>query len=112
MFLADGLPLQFANWRQYLPFIYGIMDLMKARVDKFGRLVLPQPLRQRINLQAGDTVEIEEEHGQITIRPAPMLSPVTREEEGLLVLHAELPGNQDPVRSMREEQLRRERGGK
>lgn len=79
---------------------------MKSHVDKFGRLVLPQPLRRRLNLRAGDEVEIEEDDGLITIRPIPHLSTMTREEDGLLVLHAELAPSIDPLRLGREERLR------
>ena len=42
---------------------------MKVTVDKVGRLVIPRPLRERIGLASGGTVEIDIEGSGLRIRP-------------------------------------------
>jgi AbrB family looped-hinge helix DNA binding protein len=38
-------------------------------VDKAGRVVLPKPVRDKLQLQAGDSLELESSEGQIVLRP-------------------------------------------
>jgi AbrB family looped-hinge helix DNA binding protein len=38
-------------------------------VDKAGRVVLPKPVRDKLQLQAGDSLELEASEGQIVLRP-------------------------------------------
>jgi AbrB family looped-hinge helix DNA binding protein len=44
---------------------------MNARltVDKAGRVVLPKPVRDKLQLQAGDFLELESSNEQIVLRP-------------------------------------------
>jgi len=41
----------------------------KLTLDKAGRVVLPKPLRDRLQLAPGDTLHLEEEGDRITLRP-------------------------------------------
>ena len=41
----------------------------KLTLDKAGRVVLPKPLRDRLQLAAGDTLHLESEGERITLRP-------------------------------------------
>jgi AbrB family looped-hinge helix DNA binding protein len=41
----------------------------KLTLDKAGRVVLPKPLRDELELAAGDTLELESRGEQITLRP-------------------------------------------
>jgi len=41
----------------------------KLTLDKAGRVVLPKPLRDELQLVAGDTLELESRGEQITLRP-------------------------------------------
>jgi AbrB family looped-hinge helix DNA binding protein len=54
---------------------------MKPRliVDKAGRIVIPKPLRDELNLQAGDALELETAGEQITLRPVRGTGPLTKE---------------------------------
>ena len=38
-------------------------------VDKAGRVVLPKPVRDKLQLNAGDALELESSEGQIVLRP-------------------------------------------
>lgn len=39
------------------------------RVDERGRVTLPQPIRESLDIEAGDEVTVELEDGQIVIQP-------------------------------------------
>ncbi len=41
----------------------------KLTLDKAGRVVLPKPLRDRLQLAPGDTLHLESEGESITLRP-------------------------------------------
>ena len=43
---------------------------MHATIDPGGRIVIPKPLRQRLGLGPGTTVEITERDGILEIEPA------------------------------------------
>ena len=57
---------------------------MKATVDKVGRLVIPRPLRERIGLAGGGTVEIDIDGSGLRIRP--VVGKDLREEGDVLVI--------------------------
>lgn len=57
---------------------------MKATVDKAGRLVIPRPLRERIGLGGGGTVEIDIDGSGLRVRP--VVSKDLREEGDALVI--------------------------
>jgi AbrB family looped-hinge helix DNA binding protein len=41
----------------------------KLTLDKAGRVVIPKPLRDELNLGPGDALQLETEGEQITLRP-------------------------------------------
>jgi AbrB family looped-hinge helix DNA binding protein len=41
----------------------------KLTLDKAGRVVLPKPLRDQLQLGPGDTLQLESEGERITLRP-------------------------------------------
>jgi AbrB family looped-hinge helix DNA binding protein len=41
----------------------------RLTIDKAGRIVLPKPLRDELQLEAGDTLEVESSGDEITLRP-------------------------------------------
>jgi AbrB family looped-hinge helix DNA binding protein len=42
----------------------------RLTLDKAGRIVLPKPVRDELQLRAGDTLELESSGEEITLRPA------------------------------------------
>jgi len=49
-------------------------------MDSAGRVVLPKPLRQELDLSPGDTLELETKGEQITLRPVRGTSPLAKEK--------------------------------
>jgi AbrB family looped-hinge helix DNA binding protein len=52
----------------FKPFYNGIVPT-KLTVDKAGRIVLPKPLREKLQLVAGTLLQMENEGENITLRP-------------------------------------------
>jgi AbrB family looped-hinge helix DNA binding protein len=61
-----------------------MLATMKVTIDKAGRMVIPRPLRERIGLAGGGTVEIEIEGTGLRIRP--VTGHQLREDGDLLVI--------------------------
>jgi AbrB family looped-hinge helix DNA binding protein len=81
----------------------------KLTIDKAGRIILPKPVRDELNLSAGDTLELETSAEGITlhpIRPAPPL----QKERGVWVYRSgeKLSASvvEDTIRRIREERDR------
>ena len=84
---------------------------MNARttIDKAGRVVIPKPLRDALQLRPGDPIEISGAGGLITLRPAP--APVALAKEmGVWVFRSGQPVGWESTRRLLED-LREERLG-
>ena len=55
---------------------------MLTTIDGAGRIVVPKQLRDRLHLEGGSTVDIDERDGTIEIRPAPVELEIVRTPEG------------------------------
>jgi AbrB family looped-hinge helix DNA binding protein len=76
-------------------------------VDKAGRVVLPKPVRDELQLTAGDSLELESSEDQIVLRPVRVASGVRR-KQGVWVLDVDGPISAASVeRTM--QNIRRER---
>jgi AbrB family looped-hinge helix DNA binding protein len=85
----------------------GILNAMNVTIDKAGRIVVPKVLRDRMGLNAGDELEIEEFNGKIEISK-PVRERKLVEKNGLLTLE---PDPSEPVITQEQvrEQLERAR---
>ena len=59
-------------------------------IDKAGRIVLPKPVRQQLQLEEGDSLELESSGDQITLRPVRGTGPLVK-EQGVWVFYAHQP---------------------
>ena len=79
----------------------------KLQLDKAGRIVLPKPVRDGLQLAPGDTLELETSGEQITLRPLRGNAALHR-KRGVWVYKAGDPLLEPTVRETLE-QVRRER---
>jgi AbrB family looped-hinge helix DNA binding protein len=88
------------------PRYYARMNV-RLTMDKAGRVVIPKPLREKLHLEPGDVLEMENTGEQITLRPVRGTGPLTK-EHGVWVFHT---GQPLPVSSTDEmlQQIREER---
>jgi AbrB family looped-hinge helix DNA binding protein len=78
---------------------------MKTTLDRFGRLVVPKKIRNKLGLRAGSAIEIEEHENEIVLKPAGHEAPLQM-EGGLLVFAGSAVGDiAGAVRAHREERL-------
>ena len=58
------------------------MVFMDARItiDKAGRVILPKPLREELQLLPGDTLELQSSGERIVLRPLRPALPVAKEK--------------------------------
>lgn len=85
------------------------MVVMTARltVDKAGRIVLPKPMRDKLQLVPGDELELESLDDRITLRPLRGTAQL-RKKRGVWVFHCGEPLSAATVEKTIE-QVRRER---
>jgi AbrB family looped-hinge helix DNA binding protein len=60
---------------------------MRASIDRLGRVVVPKPIRDRLQLRGGEVLEVEERDGVIELRPVAAELTIVETPEGP-VLHA------------------------
>jgi AbrB family looped-hinge helix DNA binding protein len=60
----------------------------KLTLDKAGRVMIPKPLRQELHLGPGDTLQLDSEGEQITLRPMRSKA-LFKKERGVLVYQGE-----------------------
>lgn len=79
---------------------------MNTRLDKFGRIVIPKSIRDRLGLAPGERLRIEVQDSKIVV-DAPGKEPQLVTKEGLLVIAGHLTGSVDDlVEKVREERLK------
>lgn len=59
----------------------------KLTLDKAGRIVLPKPMRDELQLEPGDTLEVESSGDQIVLR-RPKGNPQMRKKHGIWVFRS------------------------
>jgi AbrB family looped-hinge helix DNA binding protein len=81
--------------------------LTKLTIDKLGRIVLPKPVREKLQLSAGDELELESLDDRITLRPLRGTAQL-RKKHGVWVFRSGEPLSAATVQETLE-QVRRER---
>jgi AbrB family looped-hinge helix DNA binding protein len=81
--------------------------IAKLTIDKVGRIVLPKPVRDKLQLAAGDELELESLDDRITLRPLRGTAQL-RKKRGVWVFHCGEPLAASTVQQTIE-QVRRER---
>jgi AbrB family looped-hinge helix DNA binding protein len=56
------------------------MVFMRITIDKAGRVIIPKPLRDELQLAPGDTLELESMGERITLRPLRPALPAAKEK--------------------------------
>jgi len=102
------MPYTNGIWQVKMPSMTG-----KLTIDKAGRIVLPKPVRDELQLSPGDTLEIENSGEEITLRPVRGNVPL-RKKRGVWVFRAGEPLAasvvDETIRKVREERSEHNRG--
>ncbi len=86
----------------------GIMTTMTLRVDKAGRVILPKPLRDRLGLHEGSTLELRETVEGVYLQPEAHRPSLVR--EGRFLVHAgALPRGYDIMQALHDDREDRDR---
>jgi len=72
------------------------MKAMETTVDKFGRIVLPQQVRDDLGLAPGSVLKVEERGEGIVLKPVAEHTPLAL-RDGILVFTGEVEGDIDDV---------------
>jgi AbrB family looped-hinge helix DNA binding protein len=85
----------------------------KVTIDKAGRIVLPKPLRDELQLSPGDTLDLSVEGDQVTLRPRRSVSALQK-KQGVWVFSTGKPMISDEaaetLRKVREQRDRHNTG--
>ena len=78
-------------------------------IDKAGRVVLPKPVRDALQISPGDSLELESSEDRIILRPARGNARIYK-KQGMWVLHSDSPlypnAVEDTIRKVRRERER------
>lgn len=85
---------------------------MKTTLDRFGRVVVPKEIRDRLGLRPGAEIEIDEKGNEVVLKPVEQ-GPALMVKEGVLVYSGKAAGDiRGAVRAHREERVRKLSAGK
>lgn len=79
------MPFTDAKWHYIMSFMTNLLT-----VDKAGRVVLPKPVRDELQLSPGDSLELESSEDQIVLRPVRGNGPL-RKKRGVWVFRTGQP---------------------
>jgi AbrB family looped-hinge helix DNA binding protein len=85
---------------------------MTLKVDKAGRIILPKPVRDRLQLREGSELLLEERPDGLTLRPVEQRSSMIQ-EDGILVHQGKAPRGFDwdsVVDAIRDQQIKNSSG--
>lgn len=80
---------------------------MKTTLDRFGRVVIPRDIRDRLGLRPGVEIEIVEKGNELVLRPVDHVPPL-KLKKGILVFSGKATRcRRDAVKAHRDERLRK-----
>ena len=85
------MPFTDGKWRSIMPFMTS-----RLTVDRAGRVVLPKPVRDELQLSPGDSLELESSEQQIVLRPVRGNGPL-RKKRGVWVFRTGEPLSAETV---------------
>ena len=85
---------------------------MKTILDRFGRVVVPKEIRDRLGLKPGAEIEIDEQGNEVLLRPVEHETPLQL-EDGVLVFTGTATGDlMEAIRTHREKRMVKVASGK
>ncbi len=85
---------------------------MKTVLDRFGRIVVPKEIRQRLGLKPGTEMEIDEHGSEVVLKRIGNETPL-KLEDGVLVFTGSATADlMEAIRTHREERLTKIASGK
>src|ERR1700678_2639340 len=97
------MPFTDAKWHYIMSLVTNLLTL-----DKAGRVVLPKPVRDELQLSAGDSLELESSEDQIVLRPVRGVATI-RKKQGVWVMRTGKPLSAEVV-NQTIRKIRHERG--
>ena len=82
--------------------VYGIINGMTLTMDKAGRVILPKPLRDRLGLHAGSSLEVIESAEGVVLKPVEP-EPSMVKKDGLWVYTGKVPPGFNVVRAVQDD---------
>jgi AbrB family looped-hinge helix DNA binding protein len=83
---------------------------MTLRIDQLGRVVLPEQVRNSLNLHEGDALNLQLEGGRIVLEPVPVSEMSSegqlKEVQGMLVWTGAIDSSTDLLEQAREDRMR------
>ena len=85
---------------------------MKTILDRFGRVVVPKEIRDRLGLKPGTEIEIDEHGNEVLLKPVEHESPLQLEDGVLVFTGTATADLTEAIRRHRQERLLKVASGK
>jgi AbrB family looped-hinge helix DNA binding protein len=80
---------------------------METNLDRFGRVIIPKKVRDKLGLRPGAVLEVQQQGGDVLLKPV-QEEPRLLEKDGVLVFEGKASGDlAESVQSHRRERLKR-----
>jgi AbrB family looped-hinge helix DNA binding protein len=79
---------------------------MEVTVDRFGRVLIPKKLRDKLGIKEGQSLELDEESGRLWLEPTTPTSALVRKGSVLIFQGQLLDADVDYVALDREKRMR------
>ena len=80
---------------------------METNLDRFGRVIIPKKVRDKLGLRPGAVLEVQQQGGDVLLKPV-QEEPRLLEKDGVLVFRGKASGDlTESVQTHRRERLKR-----